>query len=467
MFIKQFFVKGLSNMSYILGGRNSCAVIDPARDVEIYIDEAEKMGYQITHIIETHLHADFISGHMDLARLTGAKIVAPRSAGASFEHMAVGEGDRFEIDHLSIEVLETPGHTTEHVTYVVTDTSRGDEPVAAFTGDTLFVGDVGRPDLFPGRADELAEKLFASIGKLMSLPDHVEVYPSHGAGSLCGKAMSAKRTSTIGYERKYNPSIQPDTLEKFKTALLSDMPQAPDHFSRCSAVNGRGPTLLEDLPPIEAMEPTEFQNHIDAGALILDVRSPACFGGQHIPGAINIDITGNFATFAGWLLPPDRKILLVAHDVGDVEKAAGGLLSVGLDNIAGWLDGGLYRWVTSGRKFQSLPQLSVIELESLMKNREITLLDVRSPGEFNKFHIDGAVNIPVPDTRTQFDRLKDKSVYVMCSSGHRSSTASSILLQKGITGVTNIPGGITGWSGAGLSSGCPMCSHLHGPRVDE
>ena len=467
MYIKQFFVKGLSNMSYVLGGKSSCAVIDPSRDVEVYLDEAERMGFQITHILETHLHADFISGHLDLARLTGAKIVGPRSAKLEYEHLPVGEGDEFEIDHLRIKVLETPGHTPEHLTYVVTDSSRGADPVAAFTGDTLFVGDVGRPDLFPGMADELAGKLFDSIKKIMALPDFVEVYPAHGAGSLCGKAMSGKRNSTVGYERRYNKSIQPKTLEDFKSRLLSDMPQAPDHFSRCSAINGRGPTLLEDLPAVDALEPEELRRLVEKGAVVLDVRDSASFGGQHVAGAINIDIRGNFATFAGWLLPPDREILLVASNDRDVEKAIKGLLSVGLDRITGWLDGGMFSWNMAGLPFKTLPQASVIELKKLYESEDVTLVDVRSAEEFNRRHVEGAINIPVPDNRTEYGKLKGKKVYVMCSSGHRSSAASSILQQKGIEHLVNVPGGMTAWSAAGFSAGCPRCSYSHGPRMSE
>src|SRR4030042_1546821 len=204
MFVQQFFVKGLAHSSYLLGGTNNCAIVDPRRDIDIYLQAAKDMGMKITHILETHLHADFVSGHMDLAEKTGAAIYAPKPARCSFKHTAVGEGDTFEIEYISIKVIETPGHTPEHISYIVTDKARGAEPVCVFCGDTLFVGDVGRPDLVPGRAKELASKLYDNLHtKLLKLPDFCEVYPAHGAGSLCGRAMSAKRTSTIGYERKY------------------------------------------------------------------------------------------------------------------------------------------------------------------------------------------------------------------------------------------------------------------------
>jgi glyoxylase-like metal-dependent hydrolase (beta-lactamase superfamily II) len=231
MFVQQFFVKGIAHSSYLLGGTTTCAIVDPRRDIGIYLDAAKEMGMKITHTSRTHLHADFISGHLDLAELQEAVIYAPKSAKCQFKHKAVAEGDTFKIENMHLRVLETPGHTPEHISYVVTDTSRGSEPVAVFCGDTLFVGDVGRPDLFPGIAEQLANKLYDSLHKkLMTLPDFCEVYPAHGAGSLCGRAMGAKRTSTIGYERKYNSALQISDREAFIKSLTTNMPAAPDHF---------------------------------------------------------------------------------------------------------------------------------------------------------------------------------------------------------------------------------------------
>ncbi len=248
MIVQQFFVPGLAHSSYLLGGTSTCAIVDPRRDVQVYLDAAKEMGMKITHILETHLHADFISGHLDLAEKTGARIYAPASAHCDFPHQAVAEGDVFSIEDLEIRVLETPGHTPEHITYVVADQARGPEPVGIFCGDTLFVGDVGRPDLFPGKARQLASSLYDSLhGKLLKLPDFCEVFPAHGAGSLCGRAMGAKRTSTIGYERRFNAALQIHGREEFITSLTSNMPEAPDHFSRCSAQNAAGPALVAAL----------------------------------------------------------------------------------------------------------------------------------------------------------------------------------------------------------------------------
>ncbi len=248
MIVQQFFVKGLAHSSYLLGASNNCAVVDPRRDIDIYLQAAEDMKMKITHILETHLHADFVSGHLDLAQKTGAVIYAPLSAKCAYRHNPLKEGDAFEIEDIQIKVLETPGHTPEHVTYVVTDKARGQEPVCVFCGDTLFVGDVGRPDLFPGRAKELASKLYDSLhSKILLLPDFCEVYPSHGAGSLCGRAMGAKRTSTVGYERKYNAVLQIKKKDEFIKSLTTNMPAVPDHFSRCSEINRKGPSLTKEL----------------------------------------------------------------------------------------------------------------------------------------------------------------------------------------------------------------------------
>ncbi len=468
MFVQQFFVKGLAHSSYILGGSETCAVVDPRRDISIYLQAAEDMGMKITHILETHLHADFISGHMDLARETGAQIVAPASAECNFEHMAVKEGDTFAIEDLAISVLDTPGHTPEHISYVVTDTARGPEPAGVFCGDTLFVGDVGRPDLFPGRAEELADKLYNSLhDKLLALPDFCEVYPAHGAGSLCGRAMGAKRTSTIGYERLYNQALLAANREEFIHSLTHDMPAAPDHFSRCSAINGSGPSVVEDLPPLEALNPAAFNSALQKdGTIILDVRPFEAFGGVHIPGAYHVDLGGNFATFAGWILPPDRDILLVAHTPEAAHEAAVWLRRVGLDRLVGYLEGGMFAWAKSGLDTYSLPQLSAAEFHRMTREEQgVVVLDVRSPGEFDAHHIEGAVNIPAPAVRSRYEELNPAApTIVVCGTGHRSSMAVSLLLQRGFSRVFNVAGGMTGYSAMGFAPRCPLCVTPHGSK---
>lgn len=468
MLVQQFFVKGLAHSSYLLAGTKTCAIVDPCRDVHVYLEAAKALGMKITHILETHLHADFISGHLELAEITGASIYAPRAGKCQFDHVALSEGDIIKIENMELQVWETPGHTSEHLSYVVVDQARGKDPVGVFCGDTLFVGDVGRPDLFPGIAQELAAKLWHSLHeKLLRLPDFCEVYPAHGAGSLCGRAIGVKRTSTIGYERKYNAALQIRNQEDFITSLTHHMPAAPDHFSRCSAINAKGPALIKDLPPLRPLGPAEVQERrAQGGIAILDVRSYEAFGGQHIPDSYHIDLAGNFATFAGWVLPPEAAWVLVTSDESQSGEAAVWLRRVGLDSILGYLEGGMFEWAKAGLPLAHVPQWSAVELhEKIQSGRAMALIDVRSRREFEAYHIAGALNIPAPDLRERFRELDPAlPLGVICSTGHRSSLAASLLKQRGFTEVYNVAGGMTGYSAAGFAPECPVCVIPHGPR---
>ncbi|MDH4238351.1 MAG: MBL fold metallo-hydrolase [Phycisphaerae bacterium] len=467
MIVQQFFVKGLAHSSYLLGGSNTCAIVDPRRDVEIYLQAAKDMGMKITHIFETHLHADFVSGHLDLAEKTGAAIYTSKSARCSFKHTPVKQGDTFKIEDMQIKVLETPGHTPEHVSYVVVDKARGKEPVSVFCGDTLFVGDVGRPDLFPGKAKVLASKLYNSLhNKLLKLPDFCEVYPAHGAGSLCGRAMGAKRTSTIGYERKYNAALQINTREEFIKSLTTNMPGAPDHFSRCSAINGKGPALTRTLPVLTRVNARTFKKMADSNkTVVVDIRAYETFGGQHVPGAYHIDFGGNFATFAGWILPPGKDILIIGNSFEQAQESAVWLKRVGLDRAVAYLEGGMFAWVVEGLSTAHVRQLSAEELYVMTtKGEEMILVDVRAPREYESGHIRGAVNIPVADLRTRYKELdKNKPIVLICSTGHRSSLGASILKQRRFKNVYNVAGGMTGYSAAGYSGECPICVAPHIP----
>jgi hydroxyacylglutathione hydrolase len=454
MLVQQFFVTGLAHSSYLIGGTSSCAIVDPRRDVDVYIGAAKALDLTITHILETHLHADFISGHMDLADKTGATIYAPKAGNCRFKHIGMAEGDSFLLDDMRISILDVAGHTPEHIAYVVTDLERGEEPVAVFCGDTLFVGDVGRPDLFPGRAAELASKLFDNLHeKLLKLPDFCEVYPAHGAGSLCGRAMGAKRTSTIGYERKNNASLLIREKREFIESLTTNMPAAPDHFARCSAINGAGPALLCALPMPIPMTAEVFSEHAQKpGMVVLDTRAFDAFGGQHVPGAWHIDYNGNFATFAGWTLPADGEILLVADSDAIAQEAATWLRRVGLDHIAGYLDGSMLSWNMAGLPTEHVIQLSSQELNQMARsNSRMVLVDARSPQEFETLHIPGAKNIPAPDMRKRHIELsKEATIAVICSTGMRSSLAASILQRNGFKDVRNVAGGMNGYIAAGF-----------------
>ncbi|MGC9434880.1 MAG: MBL fold metallo-hydrolase [Methanomicrobiales archaeon] len=456
MLVRHFFIPGIAHSSYLLGGDQICAIIDPARDIDRYLEAADEEGLAITHILETHLHADFVSGHMDLAEATGADIYAPAHGTCAFPHNPVAGGDTFRIETLEIEVRETPGHTPEHIVYVVTDTSRGGEPVGIFTGDTLFVNDVGRPDLFPGRARELATSLYSSLhDEIMELPDMCMVYPAHGAGSLCGKAIGAMRWSTIGYERRYNEPLQVTDTGTFITSLTVDMPPAPDHFGRCTEINRQGPALIRDLPSPDALRPGEFQRVAEEeSTIVVDTRSYTAFGGMHIPGSYNLDSAGNVSTFAGWVLPPDRDMLLVCADPTEVPYTVTRLHRVGLDRVRGYLRGGMHAWNRGGYPAGHLPQLSAEEVNERVTGGQVTVLDVRTPDEYAGGHVPGAVNILAMDVRTRYAELDRHSPYIlMCGSGIRASLAGSILLQHGFDHLYNAAGGMAAYRAAGFPIG--------------
>jgi rhodanese-related sulfurtransferase len=380
--------------------------------------------------------------------------------------VGLSERDSFEIEDMEFRVLETPGHTPEHMVYVAIDHSRGEDPVALFCGDTLFVGDVGRPDLFPGIAKELASKLYDSLQKLAKLPDFCEVYPAHGAGSLCGRAMSAKRTSTIGYEKKYNYAFETKDRDKFIELLTTDMPEAPDHFSRCSDINRKGPTLVKNLPPLSPFDPPSFSGRAkEKNTVILDIRPYEAFGGQHVAGSYQIDLGGNFSTFAGWIIPPDVNILLVVERAEQAEEAVVQLRRVGLDRTIGYLDGGMYEWAKTGLPMEHIPQLSAEDLKRRITNGlAVTLVDVRAKREYMTGHIEGTINIPAPDLRTRYKELEQKiPIVVICNTGHRSSLGASLLKQHGFKDVSNVAGGMTGYNMAGYGPECPVCIAPHLP----
>lgn len=468
MLLKHFFVEKIAHSSYMLAGQDSCAVIDPQRDIDIYMEAARQKGFQITHIFQTHLHADFISGHMDLAKQTGAKIYVAKSAECTFGHVPLVEGDTITIENMRIDVLETPGHTPEHLSFVVTDESRGDSPIGVFVGDTLFVGDVGRPDLFPDKAKELAGKLYHSLhDKLLKLPDYCEVYPAHGAGSLCGRSMGAKYLTTIGYERKFNPALKIRDENSFVRSLTEDMPSAPDHFSRCSEINRDGPILVEQLPELKRLSVNEFVQSInDPDIQVLDTRNYLAFGGQHVHGSWHLDLNGNFPTFAGWVLPTDKDFLLITDDEDHAYQSVVWARRVGVDRITGYLVGGMPAWLTSVSTTNSIFQLSTEELhDRVIGDNNFALVDVRAKAEYEENHIEGSINIETADLRTQHETLdSEKSIILICSSGNRSSLGSSILAQQGFMDIYNVAGGMTGYSAAGYTRECKVCSNPHGSR---
>jgi len=451
MEFKQVFTPGIAHCSYVIGGKKNCVVVDPERDVEQYLYIADSFGLSITAIIETHLHADFISGHKELAERTGAKIFISKQAEALFEHIPLEDGEEFTVDTLLIKMLDTPGHTPESSVFIVSDLERGPDPALIFSGDTLFVGDAGRPDLFPAIKEELAAKLYHSLRKVEVIDDHVELYPTHGAGSLCGRALSSKLSSTIGTERKYNGALLLHPESFFIENFLHGMPEAPNHFSRCSAINRQGAATLADLPKPKALNPIEVLELLETHTIV-DARDQLAFSAAHLPGAYCLDLKGNFATFAGWVLPPDKPLILVLETMQDLAIALQGLYRVGLDQVVGYLEGGMAAWAASGYYTSRLECISVLELKKRLDDNELILIDTRLKSEWDEFHIPNAIHAPAPDVRTRYTEwMGDKPVAFICRTGHRSILASSIMLRNSqMEKVINVIGGISAWVNAGL-----------------
>jgi hydroxyacylglutathione hydrolase len=450
MYFEQFYLACLSHASYMIastseagGPEGEAAVIDPQRDIGIYLDEAAKHGFQIRHIIETHLHADFVSGHRELAERTGAKIYLGAKAGAQFPHVPVKDGDELTIGELKLKFLETPGHTIESISIVVDDK-------LVFTGDTLFIGDVGRPDLAPDLTpQQLAGMLYDSLhDKLMKLPDDTLVYPAHGAGSLCGRQMSTERSSTIGKQRATNYALRAASKEEFVQLLTSELPQRPGYFSQDVEINRTGAAALTELPPLAALTPDQVIEKQKAGAVVLDTRPPMQFAVAHIAGSIQIGLSGQFASWAGIVLGLNQELVIVAEDEEQAKETRLRLARVGIERVAGYLDGGITNWIREGRTLVYLPHIDVDELRKLLEEDPgyLQVLDVRKPAEFEAGHISGAILKPVDQLAATVAGLDpERPVAVYCKTGYRSSIASSLLERAGFKQVINLTGGYDAW----------------------
>lgn len=452
MEFKQVYTPGIAHCSYVIGGENACFVVDPERNVDQYINIAASFGLPIKGIFETHLHADFVSGHIELAEKTGATIYISSTAKAEFDHYAVSNGEEIKLDTLLIRMMDTPGHTPESAVYIVSDLERGPEPVLVLTDDTLLIGDAGRPDIFPDIKEHLASSLYKSLRIIEQTGDNVEVYPAHGAGSLCGKILSSKLSSTIGTERKYNAALQIQSEEKFIKSFLTDMPEVPDHFFRCSEINKKGPAITSRFPKPAAYSPKEFIALVMSGYVVVDTRNLLAFGAAHIPGAYGLSLKGNFAAFAGWVLPPDKPLLLVLDSQSDMETVLNLLYRVGLDNVAGYLDGGMAAFAASRLRTARLESISVMELKERFYNNELLLVDTRLKSEWDTAHIEGSTHAPAPDVRFRYSEwASDKPVAFICKTGNRSLLASSLMLKlSGMKNVINVIGGTTAWIKSGF-----------------
>jgi hydroxyacylglutathione hydrolase len=455
MEFQQFYLGCLAHASYLIGSEGEAAVVDPRRDVDEYLASASALGLRILWVIETHLHADFVSGHRELAERTGATIVFGRGARPSFPHRAVAEGDEVRLGSVVLRFLETPGHTPESISIVVTDTAASDAPRMVLTGDTLFIGDVGRPDLLGSRgitAEAMAERLYDSLhGKLLTLPDDVLVYPAHGAGSLCGRNISTDTVSTIGEQRRTNYALQPMPREDFVRIMTSDLPEQPPYFSRDVEINRGGAAPLSGRPLPEALSPTDLGRRQAEGTTVLDVRAAAPFGTGHVPGSVNVGLGGQFASWCGQLVDPAGPLVLVADDEESIGEAQVRLARVGLEGVVGYLAGGIAAWDRAGLPLERIPQIAVSELQArLAEGGGLQVVDVRRPAEYGSGHVPEAVSIPLDGLEKRLDRLdSSRPTAVICASGYRSSAAASLLRRRGFETIFNVVGGTSAWLAAG------------------
>ncbi|MDT5294043.1 MAG: hydroxyacylglutathione hydrolase [Acidobacteriota bacterium] len=456
MYFKQFYLGCLAHASYLVGSEGEAAVIDPQRDVEQYVEEAAAQGFSIKYVVETHLHADFVSGHRELAARTGAEIVFGARAGARFPHRAAKDGDELRVGRVTLRVLETPGHTPESISLVVTDTADADEPQRVLTGDTLFIGDVGRPDLAGARGhtpEAMAAMMYESLhGKLLKLDDAVEVWPAHGAGSMCGRNISKETSSTIGRQRRFNHALAPMPLDEFVRLMTTDLPEAPAYFPADAQINREGAPPLTDIRRPAALIAQQVVAYANLGYVVLDVRAAAEFGAGHVPGALNIGLGGQFASWAGALVPLGTPVILVATEEAQVDEAVTRLARVGHDSVRGYLRGGMDAWREAGFDVEDVAQISVAELRRMIEEQaDLQVLDVRRTAEFAAGHAPRAASVPLsPRLREEAARLDPaRPLAVICAGGYRSSAATGMLKPLGFRRLYNVEGGTAAWLAAG------------------
>lgn len=460
MFTQQFFVEGLGCASYIVGceAQGVAAVIDPDRNVQKYLDVAQSRNLKITHIIETHLHADHVSGDTDLAQRTGADIYVHEASGAEYPHKPLHHDDVIALGNIRIRVLHTPGHTPESITLLISDTTRAEEPWLALTGDTLFVGDIGRPDLVGmeaarGLAADMYDSLFE---KILPLNDSLLVYPGHGAGSLCGKSIGAMRSTTLGFERKYNPALAPRERDEFVDYDVSGLPEQPGNHKRIKAMNRKGPKPLGnvELHPLNIQEAIP---HFQRGTGLLDTRSKEAFVQSHIPGSVHLEADSQLSNRIGFVFPPDVPVILLLSDPSEYEQVVYSLARVGYDSVIGYLAEGLDVWekmglpLTSG-DIQDVEPVQLHEiLETCVDGDCPEIVDVREPWEYRQGHVPGALLIPLGQLSARLNELNpERPVAVICASGNRSQSAAALLGQKGFKTVYNVAGGTGAWQYSGL-----------------
>lgn len=465
MFIKRFFEPKLAQTSYVIGcpGAKAAIVIDPNRDIEQYIRAAESEGTKVTHVTETHIHADYVSGSRELAERTGARLLLSDEGDASWKYTfardagatLIKDGDSVLVGSVKVDVVHTPGHTPEHVAFLITDTAAASDPIAVVSGDFIFVGDVGRPDLLEkaaniqGTMEVGAKALYASIRKTDAWPDWLQVWPGHGAGSSCGKGISAIPHSTLGYERRFNWAFQAKTEGEFVESVLAGQPEPPKYFAEMKRVNKEGPRLLHGFKRPDLLQVNGLEQALRDRALVIDTRTAAAYANGHVPGTINIPLNASFTTWAGWLIPYSSDFYVIVDDANgtQIDTAVRDLAMIGLDRIAGYFDAEVVdAWPEGERPLGTIPQITANDLKASLSHGAVTLVDVRNDTEWAAGHIPTATHISLG---TIGDRINDiptgKPIVVQCAAGARSSIAASILKARGIENVVNLIGGMGEW----------------------
>jgi hydroxyacylglutathione hydrolase len=470
MLLRRFYDEGLAQASYLIGcqATGEALVVDANRDIEQYIAAAAAEGVRIAHVTETHIHADFVSGSRELAQRTRATLYLSDEGGPDWQYsyapqagaVLLKDGSRLQVGKVTIDALHTPGHTPEHLALLVTDTPAASAPLGVLSGDFVFVGDVGRPDLLElaanrrGTMEPGARQLFRSLQRFKQLPDYLQIWPGHGAGSACGKALGAMPQSTLGYERLANWAFAINEEASFVTAVLDGQPEAPKYFAEMKRINKEGPRVLGGLARPRHIPASRLGELLAARTLVVDTRPAAAYAAAHVPGTINIPLNRAFTSWAGWLVPYDRDFYLVIDSAraGAGDTAVRDLAMIGLDRVAGYLDGAEAQeaWRLSGKPLSVTPQMTIAELRERLGRDAVTVIDVRGRVEWEAGHLPGVPNIPLGLLPDRLDELPVGGQIVLhCETASRSAIAASLLQARGRRDVANLTGGFTAWRRAG------------------
>jgi hydroxyacylglutathione hydrolase len=458
MLLRYFYDDRLAHASYMVGCQRTgeALIVDPGRDIDQYLDMANKEGMRITHVADTHIHADYVSGARELGAKTGATLYLSDEGDANWKYgfadqpnvILVRDGDSFKVGKIKLQVLHTPGHTPEHIAFLLTDTANADRPMGVFTGDFLFVGDIGRPDLLEeaaglvGTKEPGARKQFHSVQRFKELPDYLQIWPAHGAGSACGKALGAVPSSTLGYEKLFSPAFQFEDEESFVKWLLDGQPEPPWYFAQMKKVNKVGPELLDNLEEPSSLSREEVDTLLDKGALVIDLRSRQDYVRAHIANTLNVPLRNDFSTFVGWFVNYEQPLYLIAPSRQDIPSIVSALRKIGVDHLAGIA---LPEVVQDGA-YQSLPEISAADLAKRLAQNGLQLLDVSNLTEYNERHIAGAMHIPLGHLpRRAHEAPKNRPIVVNCQSGYRSQIATSWLRAHGFNNAINLKDGRDMW----------------------